>query len=132
MAGLSASAWSIDPIGEMSIAMKLLIAYIQNHRLDNVRRALELIEGLPGMTITRVTGFGREKAMKPRPERAELIDYTEHTRIELFLRDEIVVQVSQAIREAARTGQTGDGKIFVMNLESAVRIRTGEEGEEAV
>ena len=113
--------------------MKMIIAYIQSHHLDRVTRALEHVAGFPGMTVTKGEGFGREKwEVEAEDRRASLKDYTETTRIEVVAHDGQVEGILATITEAAHTGQRGDGKIFVLPVERAVRIKTKEEGEDAV
>ena len=113
--------------------MKLIIAFIQAHRLDAVRQALEKVPGLPGMSVVDVRGFGREKVSEPAHSSAESVtDYTEHVRVEVFARDQDLAAIVAAIRNAARTGRRGDGKVYTLALESALRIRTAEEADDAV
>lgn len=113
--------------------MKMIVAFIQPHRLDRVTRALEHVHAFPGMTVTESRGFGREKLeIEAEDRRASLRDYTETMRIEVVAHDGQVDEVVASITEAAHTGQRGDGKVFVLPVERAVRIKTGEEGEEAV
>ena len=110
--------------------MKMIIAFIQPHRLDRVTRALQHVDGFPGMTVTESRGFGREK-LEVEAE-ASLKDYTESARIDVVAHDGQVDEILAAITEAAHTGQRGDGKIFVLPVERALRIKTREEGEAAV
>lgn len=113
--------------------MKMILAYVPPHRLDRVTRALEHLDDLPGMTVTKGQGFGREKLeVEAKDRRAELVDYTDVVRIEVCVPDGQVGSVMDAITGAARTGQRGDGKIFVLPVERGRRIRTGEEGEAVV
>ena len=113
--------------------MKMIIAFIQPHRLDRVTRALEHVVAFPGMTVTESRGFGREKVeVEAEDRRASLKDYTDTARIEVVAHDGQVAGVLAAITEAAHTGQRGDGKIFVVPVERAVRIKTREEGDAAV
>lgn len=113
--------------------MKMILAYVPPHRLDGVTRALEHLGDLPGMTVTDARGFGREKLeVEARDRRAGLLDYTDVVRVEVCVPDGQVDPVLDAITEAARTGQRGDGKIFVLPVERGRRIRTGEEGEAVV
>lgn len=113
--------------------MKMIIAFVPPYRLDRVTRALEHVVGFPGMTVTEGRGFGREKlAVGAEDGRASLEDYTDAARIEVVAHDGQVEGIVTAITEAAHTGQRGDGKIFVLPVERAVRIKTGEEGEAAV
>lgn len=113
--------------------MKMIIAFIQPHRLDRVTRALEHVVGFPGMTVTESRGFGREKVeVEAEDRRASLEDYTETARIEVVAHDGQVEGILAAIHDAAHTGHRGDGKVFVLPVEAALRIKTGERGEAAV
>jgi len=113
--------------------MKLIVAFVQRHRLDPVTRALEHLPHFHGMTVTESRGFGREKLEHEAGDRrAELTDYTDNVRIEVVTHDAGVDAVLKAITDAAHTGQRGDGKIFVLHVERAVRIKTREEGVDAV
>jgi len=106
--------------------MKWVIAVIKPHKLDEVRDALTRI-GIQGMTVTEVKGYGRQKGHTELYRGAEyVVDFLPKVRIELAIASEQLEQVTEAIAAAAITGQIGDGKIFVMPLEQAVRIRTGE------
>ena len=106
--------------------MKWIIAVIKPHKLDDVRDALTRI-GIQGMTVTEVKGYGRQKGHTELYRGAEyVIDFLPKVRIELAVASEQLEQVMDAIATAAKTGQIGDGKIFVMSLEHALRIRTGE------
>ena len=113
--------------------MKEVKAYFKPHKLSTVARELQKVEGLTGMSVTDVRGFGRGKA-KDAPQRIvdDLVDYVSNVKIELFCRDELVERIVSAIEKAAHTGLRGDGKIYVSNVEAAVRISTGERGEGAV
>jgi nitrogen regulatory protein PII len=113
--------------------MKMVLAFVQTYRLDEVTRSLEHIPHFPGMSVTHARGFGREKVEEPpHSPREAITDFTEKARIEVLVRDEQVEAVVAAIRRGARTGQYGDGKIVVLPMEQAVRVRTGEEGEAAL
>lgn len=113
--------------------MKLILAFVKPARLEEVERALEDIEGLPGMSVTDVRGFGREKVTDvPQTAAEALTDYTRHVRIEIAARDEQVAGIVETIERAARTGQRGDGKVYVLPVEDALRIRTGEHGDAGV
>lgn len=113
--------------------MKMITAFIPPHRLDRVTRALGHVVGFPGMTVTEGRGFGREKLEVDRESRrAALKDYTETIRIEVVAHDAQVEAILAAIRDAAHTGQRGDGKIFILPVEAALRIKAGERGEAAV
>ena len=106
--------------------MKWIIAIIKPHKLDEVRDALTGI-GVQGMTVTEVKGYGRQKGHTELYRGAEhVVDYLPKVRIELAVASEQLEQVIDTIVPAAATGQIGDGKIFVLPLEHAVRIRTGE------
>ncbi len=113
--------------------MKLVLAVVQPFKLDVVTRNLERIPEFAGMTVGAVRGFGREHAEVPRGSAAEqLEDYTEKVHIETIVHDDQLDAVVQAIAAAAHTGRYGDGMIFVLPVERAVRIATLGEGEEAV
>ena len=106
--------------------MKLVIAIIKPFKLDEVRDALTAI-GVHGMTITEVKGYGRQKGHTEIYRGAEYaVNFLPKIRVEVGVPDDRVNKVIDAITSAAKTGQIGDGKIFVTNIESAVRIRTGE------
>lgn len=113
--------------------MKMILAYVPPHRLDRVTRALEHVVGFPGMTVTESGGFGREKVeAEAEDRRASLKDYTDTARIEVVAHDRQVEGILAAIHDAAHTGRRGDGKIFILPVEGALRIKTGERGETAV
>lgn len=112
--------------------MKMLIAVIKPFKLDAVREALADI-GVQGMTVTEVRGFGRQKGHTELYRGAEYtVDLLPKIKIEVALADEMVDKACEVIAKAAKTGQIGDGKIFVYDLNQTVRIRTGESGTEAV
>jgi nitrogen regulatory protein PII len=112
--------------------MKLVIAIIQPHRLDSVRLALTEI-GIAGMTVTEVRGYGRQKGHTEIYRGAEYtISFLPKLKIEVALADERVEDAIAAITRAARTGRIGDGKIFVLDVVAAHRVRTGETGEDAL
>ena len=112
--------------------MKLITTIIKPFKLDDVREALSEI-GIEGMTISEVKGFGRQKGHTELYRGAEYsIDFLPKVKIEISLQDEMVERTIDTIVAAARTGKIGDGKVFVTNLEKAVRIRTGETDEEAL
>jgi len=112
--------------------MKLVIAIIKPFKLDDVREALSEI-GVQGVTVTEVKGFGRQKGHTELYRGAEyVVDFLPKVKIEVAIADEMLDQVVEAISKAANTGKIGDGKIFVLNLEQAIRIRTGETGTDAV
>jgi nitrogen regulatory protein P-II 1 len=112
--------------------MKKIEAIIKPFKLDDVREALTEI-GVTGMTATEVKGFGRQKGHTELYRGAEyVVDFMPKVKIELIVTDEQVESCLGAITEAARTGKIGDGKIFVSTVDRVVRIRTGEEGDEAI
>ena len=112
--------------------MKLVTAVVKPFKLDDVREALSDI-GMQGITVTEVKGFGRQKGHTELYRGAEyVVDFLPKVKIEVATTDEQVDQVIEAISEAANTGKIGDGKIFVVHLEQAIRIRTGESGNDAL
>ncbi|EKT54357.1 P-II family nitrogen regulator [Providencia burhodogranariea] len=112
--------------------MKYIIAIIKPFKLDEVREALSDI-GIQGLTITEVRGFGRQKGHSELYRGAEYtVDFLPKVRMEIAVSDEFADQVIESIEKAANTGQVGDGKIFVLELEQAIRIRTGEKQDEAL
>ena len=112
--------------------MKKIEAIIKPFKLDDVKEAiLEL--GISGMTITEVKGFGRQKGHKEIYRGAEyVVDFLPKIKIETIVPTDMLPRVVEAIKENAYTGQIGDGKIFIIPVEKAVRIRTGEEDEDAI
>ncbi|MFB2642489.1 nitrogen regulatory protein P-II [Shewanella bicestrii] len=112
--------------------MKKVEAIIKPFKLDDVRESLAEI-GITGMTVLEVKGFGRQKGHTELYRGAEyMVDFLPKVKIELVIQDDLVDQVIDVIVETARTGKIGDGKIFVTDVERVIRIRTGEENEEAV
>jgi nitrogen regulatory protein P-II 2 len=112
--------------------MKLVIAIIKPFKLDEVRDALTAL-GVHGMTITEVKGYGRQKGHTEIYRGAEYsVNFLPKVRIEVAVASEQADRVVEAITATAKTGQIGDGKIFVISLEQAVRIRTGETGTDAL
>ena len=112
--------------------MKLIVAIIKPFKLDEVREALADV-GVNGLTVTEVKGFGRQKGHTELYRGAEyVVDFRPKLKIEAVVADDILEQAIEAIRKAAYTGKIGDGKIFVYEVEQAIRIRTGEMGEDAV
>ena len=112
--------------------MKKIEAIIKPFKLDDVREALSEI-GVTGMTVTEVKGFGRQKGHTELYRGAEyVVDFLPKVKMEIVLADDQVDGCIVAITKAAHTGRIGDGKIFVMPLEQAIRIRTGEDGEAAI
>ena len=112
--------------------MKLISAVIKPFKLDEVREALSEV-GVKGLTVTEVKGFGRQKGHTELYRGAEyVVDFLPKVKIEVGVDDAQVEAVIEAISKAAQTGKIGAGKVFVMPLEEAVRIRTGETGKEAL
>ncbi len=112
--------------------MKLITAIIKPFKSDDVREALSEL-GVSGMTLTEVKGFGRQKGHTELYRGAEyVIDFLPKAKLEVAVSDELAEQVIEAICKAANSGQIGDGKIFVSNLEQTIRIRTGETGNDAL
>ena len=112
--------------------MKLITAIVKPFRVDDVRYALSAM-GVHGITATEVKGFGRQKGHTELYRGAEyVVDFLPKVRLEIACSDDMVDAIITTITTAARTGKIGDGKIFVTALEQAVRIRTGETGNEAI
>ena len=112
--------------------MKQVVAIIKPFKLDDVREALADI-GINGLTVTEDKGFGRQKGHSELYRGAEyMVDFLPKVKIEAVMADDMVDQAVEAIQEAARTGKIGDGKIFVMEVEQVIRIRTGETDEAAI
>src|ERR1700688_801399 len=106
--------------------MKLVEAIIKPFKLDEVKDALNEI-GIEGITVSEVKGFGRQKGHTELYRGAEyVVDFIPKVKLEIAVSDELVAKVVDAIEQTAKTGRIGDGKIFVMSLDDAVRIRTGE------
>jgi nitrogen regulatory protein P-II 2 len=112
--------------------MKMVCAIIKPFKLDDVREALADL-GVQGVTVTEVKGFGRQKGHTELYRGAEyVVDFLPKVKLELAIDDELVDQALEVITNTARTGKIGDGKIFVFDLEKALRIRTGETGSKAL
>jgi len=112
--------------------MKLVSAIIKPFKLDDAREALSEI-GVQGITVTEVKGFGRQKGHTELYRGAEyVVDFLPKVKIEIAVADDLLDQVIEALSKSAQTGKIGDGKIFVFSLEQAIRIRTGETGNEAL
>jgi nitrogen regulatory protein P-II 1 len=112
--------------------MKKVVAIIKPFKLDDVKEALGSV-GVQGMTVTEVKGFGRQKGHKEIYRGAEyLVDFLPKVKLEMVVATELVEQVIEKIVSAARTGSIGDGKIFVIPVETVVRIRTGERDKDAL
>ena len=112
--------------------MKLIIAIIKPFKLDDVREALTPL-GVQGMTATEVKGFGRQKGQSEIYRGAEYtINFVPKIKVEIAVNDDLCEQTVEAVQKAAETGKIGDGKIFVLDLLQAIRIRTGETGAAAL
>jgi nitrogen regulatory protein P-II 1 len=112
--------------------MKKVEAIIKPFKLDDVREALSQI-GVSGMTVSEVKGFGRQKGHSEMYRGAEYqVDFLPKMKLEVVISDELLDQVVEAIVETAKTGKIGDGKVFVYSVEQALRIRTGEQDNEAI
>ena len=112
--------------------MKKIEAVIKPFKLDDVKDALHEV-GVSGITVTEVKGFGRQKGHTELYRGAEyVIDFLPKVKVEVVVEDVIVENVLEAITQAARTGRIGDGKIFVLPIDEAVRIRTGDRGADAI
>jgi nitrogen regulatory protein P-II 1 len=112
--------------------MKKIEAIIRPSRIDEVKQALNGI-GVTGMTVAEVRGFGRQKGHKELYRGAEyIVDFVPKVKIELVVQDDFVAKALEAIELAARTGSLGDGKIFILDVVEAVRVRTGERGNLAL
>ncbi len=112
--------------------MKLIAAIVRPFKLDDVREALSQA-GVSGITVTEVKGFGRQKGHTELYRGAEyVVDFLPKVKIETVVDDSQVDAIVEAIQQSARTGKTGDGKIFVTAIEQVIRIRTGEIGPDAV
>ena len=112
--------------------MKLVTAIIKPFKLDDVRESLSEI-GVQGITVTEVKGFGRQKGHTELYRGAEyVVDFLPKVKVDVAIADDQLDRVIEALTKAANTGKIGDGKIFVVNLEQAIRIRTGETGTDAI
>jgi nitrogen regulatory protein P-II 1 len=113
-------------------SVKKIEAIIKPFKLDEVKEALQEV-GLQGITVTEAKGFGRQKGHAELYRGAEyIVDFLPKVKIEIVISDDLVEKAIDAIRRAAQTGRIGDGKIFVSNIEEAIRIRTGESGLDAI
>lgn len=112
--------------------MKKIEAIIKPFKLDEVKEALHEV-GLQGITVTEVKGFGRQKGHTELYRGAEyVVDFLPKIKVEVVLADNLLEQAIEAIQKSAHTGRIGDGKIFVLPVEQAIRVRTGEQGESAL
>ncbi|TDV09190.1 nitrogen regulatory protein P-II family [Paraburkholderia caballeronis] len=124
---------SIEAIEKIQGAhMKLIVAIIKPFKLEDVREGLSAL-GVSGITVTEVKGFGRQKGHTELYRGAEYaVDFQPKVKVEIAVADDLVDRVVEAVEQSARTGKIGDGKVFVLPLEQAVRIRTGETGGDAL
>ena len=112
--------------------MKKIEAIIKPFKLDEVKEALNEV-GLQGITVLEAKGFGRQKGHTELYRGAEyIVDFLPKVKIELFVEESMLERAVEAIQQAAHTGRIGDGKIFILPVENAVRVRTGETGSEAI
>ena len=112
--------------------MKKLEAIIKPFKLDDVKDGLSQV-GVKGLTVTEVRGFGRQRGHREVYRGAEYqVDFVSKLKIEVVMEDEMVPEAVKVVQERARTGQIGDGKIFIYAVQDAIRIRTGETGKEAI
>jgi nitrogen regulatory protein P-II 2 len=130
--GFAAAACQKDEHAHREEWMKYVIAVIKPNRLDDVRKALAEI-GVKGMTLSEAKGYGRQKGHTEIYRGAEYqIDFVPKAKIELAIDDVLLPVVVETIQRTARTGKIGDGKIFVLDLDETIRIRTGETGSDAL
>ena len=112
--------------------MKKIQAIIRHYKLEEVKNAISEI-GISGMTVSEVRGFGRQRGHKETYRGNEyIVDFLPKVKLEIVVQDDMVPQTVETITQVARTGQIGDGKIFITSLDEVIRIRTGETGPEAV
>ena len=112
--------------------MKMITAVIKPFKLDDVRESLADI-GVQGITVTEVTGFGRQKGHTELYRGAEyVVDFLPKVKLEVAISDDLVDTTAEAITKSAATGKIGDGKIFISSLDEVIRIRTGETGSDAI
>lgn len=112
--------------------MKKIEAIIKPYKLDDVKDALAKV-GIKGITVSEVKGFGRQRGHKEIYRGAEYqVDFVPKVKIEVIIDSSLMTDAVKAVQDSARTGQIGDGKIFISSVEEAIRIRTGESGKEAI
>ncbi len=112
--------------------MKMITAFIKQNKFDDVLLALHGIEGLTGVSASNVRGFGRDRNRDDREDAEISMDVSPHIRLDVACHTALVERILSSIEQAAQTGLRGDGKIYVLPLEQAVRISSGERGEDAV
>ena len=112
--------------------MKKVEAIIKPFKLDEVKEALHEI-GIQGITVSEVKGFGRQKGHTELYRGTEyVVDFLPKIKMEIVVKDELVAKVVETVVEAAKTGRIGDGKVFVLSVDEVIRIRTGEQGDDAI
>ena len=125
-------AWGFSPVRPSATAMQKIEAVIRPARLDQVKEALEDL-GVVGMTVTDVRGYGHQRGHTEKYRgNTYVVNLLPKLKLELVVADSVAEAAMSAIEDAARTGEIGDGKIFVYPVERAIRIRTGDEGEDAL
>ena len=113
--------------------MKEIKAIIRPFKLPEVTEALHKIDGLPGVTVSEIKGFGKSRARNAKDKVLyEMVEFIPRIKLEVVVHDEMADAVVNVIQKTAHTGTTGDGKIFVINVEETVKIRTNERGEDAI
>ena len=112
--------------------MKLITAFIKDFKLEDVTQALNQIEELTGMTVQEIKGHGRTRGKETHNYEEPVNDFVKKVRIDLYVQNDLTDKVVDAIHKSGHTGLMGDGKIYVQTVDEAVRISTGERGEEAV
>ena len=113
--------------------MKEIKAVIRPSKLLEVTEELHRIEGLPGVTVSEIKGFGKGRAKNAKDKIVyEMVEFVPRTKLEVVVNDEMVDEVVNVIQKFSHTGNTGDGKIFVVNVEKIVKIRTNERGRDAI
>jgi len=123
---------AFSKLPEKARCMKKIEAIIKPFKLDEVKEALQEV-GLQGITVTEAKGFGRQKGHTELYRGAEyVVDFLPKVKLEVVLSDDLVEKAVEAIQNSAKTGRIGDGKIFISNVEDAIRIRTGETGGDAL
>jgi nitrogen regulatory protein P-II 2 len=127
-----ASVWLKQPWKPRSAPMKLVIAIIKPFKLEEIREALTAL-GIEGLTVSEVRGYGRQKGQTEIYRGAEYtVNFLPKVKIEVVISDDRLDSVLESIQRTASTGRIGDGKIFVMDVQKAVRIRTGETDSDAI
>jgi nitrogen regulatory protein P-II 1 len=112
--------------------MNMILAFLPPYRLDRVALRLKALPGFPGMTVSDARGHGHEKVQDEQSPRAEMTDYTPMVRVEIVVPDDFVETVMSTIFEAAHTGERGDGKVYVLPVSDALRIKSGQRGADAM